>query len=255
MLKRAGNLVFIAVAGLIMLYCAAAQAGWMMVDKNGETTLLSHGKMKTTWTDGGLILDKKGNITFYSSSKKIYGSGTLEELCSGVKNMMDQVMKNIPPEQMAMMKEMMGKGRAEKAKFSIVEAGDGGKIAGMKTIKYQILRNGELYKESWIMRDEKLMKEYKTMIGLLTKFAGCTKTEFTPDSADNAPEYLKLLENGIEFKSVIHELGTTKTDSEVVEAITKDIPKSEFEAPAGYKKVGLMEVMGMQEGLMDRGVE
>ncbi len=255
MLKHAGKLVCIAAAGLIMLNCAAAQAGWMMVDKNGETTLLSNGKMKTTWTDGGLIVDKEGNITFYSSSKKIYGSGTLEELCSGVKNMVDQFMKNIPPEQMAMMKEMMGKEKASKAKITIVEAGDGGKVAGMKTTKYKILKNGELYKESWITREEKLMKEYKTMIDLLTKFEGCTKTEFTQDSVDNAPEYLELLENGIEFKSVIHELGTTNTESEVIEATIKDIPKSEFEAPAGYKKVGLMEVMGMQEGLMEMGGE
>ena len=67
--------------------------------------------------------------------------------------------------------------------------------------------------------------------------------EFSPE---NTPEYKKLLEAGIELKSVRHEPGISSDETNVVQLNEKTISESEFNPPLGYKKISFAEMVTTQ---------
>lgn len=235
--------VLMAVAVVFWLVIPA-DAGFVMVDQNGETTLISKGKIKNT--SEGFVWILNGNsdeMTFINHGQKTYSHGKTNEYCNSISSMFEQIMKGIPEEQ----RKMMAKTKeASKQDVSIIKSGDGGTVAGYKTVKYKVLVGGELFKEIWLSSDSSLMKEYKRLIPVLKKFDSCMNSMEMEFSPENTPEYKKLLEAGIELKSVRHEAGGSSDETNVVQLNEKTIPESEFNPPLGYKKISFAEMVTTQ---------
>jgi len=217
-----------------------ADAGFVMVDQNGETTLISNGRIKNTseaivWILSGI----SGEMMFINDEQKTYSHGTTDEYCNSLSAMFEQIMKGVPEEQ----RKMMAKDNdSSKKDVSIVKSGDGGTVAGYKTVKYKVLVGGELFKDIWLSSDSSLMKEYKPLIPLLKKINSCMNSMEMGFSPENTPEYQKLWEAGIELKSVKYEGGNSESETNVVQLNEKTIPESEFKTPLGYKKISFAEM-------------
>jgi len=221
-----------------------ADAGFVMVDQNGETMLISKGRIKNS--SEGIVWILNGisdEMIFIDDEQKTYSHGTTDEYCNSLSAMFEQIMKGVPEEQ----RMMMTKGKKPFGQdVSIVKSGDGGTIAGYKTVKYKVLVNGELFKEIWLTLDSSLMKEYKPLIPLLKKFNSCTNRMEMASSPENTPEYQKLWEAGFELKSVKYEGGNPEYETDVVKLEKKTIPESEFKTPLGYKKISFSEMATAQ---------
>jgi hypothetical protein len=223
-------------------------AGFVMVDKNGETTLISKGTIKNVSEGIVLILNgPRDEMIFINDGQKTYSHGKADEYCNSISAMFEQIMKGVPEEQRKMMEQMMAKGkRSSRQDVSIVESGDGGTIAGYKTVKYKVLVDGELFKEIWLSSDSSLMKEYIPIISVLKKFESCTHSMEMEPSPENTPEYQKFLETGIQLRSVRYESGSPGSETDVVQLEKKTIPESEFKVPSGYKQVSFDELLKTQ---------
>ncbi len=239
--------VLIGMAVVIWLVIPAV-AGVVMVDQNGDETLISTGRLKNTSEGMAWIVDGPRNqMIFINAAQKVYASGTPEEYCTSISAMFDRMMKGVPEEQRKMMEQMMNKGKdGAHQDVAVVRSGDGGSIAGYKTVKYRVLVDGEVYKEIWLASDAALMQEYKPLIPALKKFDACTAGMKMGPSPESTPEYQKLWEAGFELKSVSYDQGSPEPETDVVQLEKKAIPESEFRAPEGYRQVSFAELLQTQ---------
>ena len=238
---------FMAVALLLGL-AVTVEAGWIMQEKEGDQTLISKGRLKSSADNISWILDGPGNkVYFIDGHEKTYATGTVEDYCGATAALVEQTMKNLPAEQRKSMEQMMKKDNAEaRHTVSVMGAGDGGRVAGLKTVKYKVEVDGELYEEIWLATDSDLLNEFKSLKPLLRKFSTCASTfgtEFTPE---NAPEYLQLMERGVEVKSIAYTDGSPEPVTDVVKLEKKDLPEAEFSVPRDYRQVTFEEMLKSQ---------
>jgi len=233
---------------MVIFLVIPAVAGVVMVDQNGDETLISTGRLKNTSEGMIWILDGPRNqMIFINAEKKVYASGTPEEYCASISALVDRMMKGVPEEQRKMMQQMMNKGQdASPPDVAVVKSGGGGTIAGYKTVKYRVLVDGEVYKEIWLTSEASLMQEYKPLVPALKKLDACTAGLRMGPSPENTPEYQKLWEAGFELKSVSYEEGSPEPETDVVQLEKKAVPESEFRVPEGYKQVSFAELLQTQ---------
>ena len=106
--------------------------------------------------------------------------------------------------------------------------------------------DGELYEEIWLATDSDLLNQFKSLKPLLRKFSTCASTfgtEFTPE---NSPEYLQLMERGVEVKSIAYSDGSPEPVTDVVKLEKKDLPEAEFSVPRGYRQITFEEMLKSQ---------
>ena len=225
-----------------------ANAGWVILEQNGDKTLISNGRLKGTSEGFSSIFNgPKNEMIFIHDGQNIYWRGTVDEYCSGTAAMFEQVMEGMPEEQRQMMKQMMAKGsQTSEHKVAVVKDGEGETIAGLKTMKYNVLVDNELFEEVWLTSDASLMKEFKPLIPMLQKFNSCLGSMEMEFTLEKSPEYQKLWETGFQLRSVRHEFGNAETETDVVKLEKADIPDQEFKAPAGYQKRSFAEMMQSQ---------
>jgi hypothetical protein len=235
-------------AAVVFWLAIPANAGFVMVDQNGETTLISKGTIKNASEGIVFILNGPSDeMIFINDEQKTYSRGTTEEYCNSISATFEQMMKGVPEEQRKMMEQMMAQGKETSGQdVSIVKLGDGVTISGYKTVKYKVLVGGELFKEIWLTLDSSLMKEYKPLIPVLKKFDSCMNRMEMKSSPENTPEYQKLWEAGFELKGVRYDRGNPEPETDVVQLEKKTIQESEFKAPSGYKQVSFAELMKAQ---------
>lgn len=250
---------------LLIFSASPALAGWKAVDKEGNITLFSDGKFKHVSPEDGMISifdSAKGVITMVSEHERVYASGKPEDFCKGMKEMMDAAkeqmdaaMANIPPEQRAMMEEMMKQsmpaesaGPVAKPSVSIQKAGSGGKVAGWDTDKYKVMVDGNLYEEVWLVSDSTLKKDIeKVDFSIFQKFSSCTEDQYgRGQDPEDTPEYMELMKEGFQVKTVSHG-DVEHHSSDTVSLEKRDIPESEFKVPAGYRKVSITEIFSMEQ--------
>lgn len=238
---------FMAVALLLGL-AVTVEAGWIMQETEGDQTLISKGRLKSSADNISWILDGPGNtVYFIDGHEKTYATGTVEDYCGATAAMVEQTMKNLPAEQRKMLEQMMKKENEEaRHSVSVTAAGDGGMVAGLKTAKYKVEVDGELYEEIWLATDSDLLNEFKSLKPLLRKFSTCASTfgtEFTPE---NSPEYLQLMERGVEVKSIAYTDGSPEPVTDVVKLEKKDLPETEFSVPRAYRQITFGEMLKSQ---------
>jgi hypothetical protein len=125
-------------------------------------------------------------------------------------------------------------------------AGDGGIVAGLKTVKYGVEVDGELYEEIWLATDSDLLNEFKSLKPLLRKFSTWVSTFGTAFTPENAPEYLNLMEHGVEVKSIAYTDGSPGPVTDVVKLEKKDLPETEFSVPREYRRITFGEMLQSQ---------
>jgi len=238
---------FMAIA-LFLVVAVTVEAGWIMQEKESDQTLISKGRLKSSADNISWILDGPGNkVYFIDGHEKTYAAGSVEDYCSATTALIEQTMKNLPAEQRKSLEQMMEKDKEEgRHTVTVKGTGDGGIVAGLKTVKYKVEVDGELYEEIWLATDSDLLNEFKSLKPLLRKFSTCVSTfgtEFTPE---NAPEYLKLMEHGVEVKSIAYTDGSPEPVTDVVKLVKKDLPESEFSVPRDYRQVTFGEMLKSQ---------
>ena len=171
-------LTYFAVGVLLMGVVATVEAGWVMQEKEGDQTLISKGRLKSSADNISWILDGPGNkVYFIDGHRKTYASGTVEDYCGATATLVEQTMKNLPAEQRKSLEQMMKKDNEEaRHTVEVMGAGDGGNVAGLKTVKYKVEVDGELYEEIWLATDSDLLNEFKSLKPLLRKFSACAST-------------------------------------------------------------------------------
>ncbi len=236
------------VVGMLLYMVIAADAGWIMVEKNGDKTLISDGKLKgtsqkTSWIFNG----PKKEMIFTHDGQHIYWRGTVDDYCSGSGAMFEQMMQSMPEEQRKMIEQMMAKGsQSADHKVNVVKKGDGGTIAGLKTIRYNVMVDGELFEEVWLTTDASLLQAYKPLIPMLQKFDACLGTLGMGYAPEKSAEYQKLWEIGFQLKSVRYASGSPEIETDVVRMEKTEIPAQAFDVPAGYQQRSFAEMMQSQ---------
>ena len=241
-MNRNTRITTIFFAVFMMFAASAANAGWALVESNGDETVISKGMMKSVWENGSVIFDSsKEKIYFIDDRRKTLAEGTVDELCDGITGMMESMMASIPEEQRAMMKQMMGGAGGE---TSVVKTGPGEKIAGFDTTRYEVSHGGEPYETLWLTDDASLKKEFMGLMLMLMKFSSCTSdaSGMGAASPESSPEYLKLFESGMIVKSIEHGGAGEASYTSVISP--RDVPASAFKIPTDYKKVPLSAIWG-----------
>ena len=181
-------------------------AGIYTEESDGTKTYISNGKLKEMSKDGGMIMDSKsGEFIYFNPDKKNYTQGKISDFCEAMSKIMKQMMDAMPPEY----RQMMGMDKKqEPLKVKIVSEGDGGMIAGYKTVKYKVLANGKLDEEIWLAEDASLVKEFNSLVGMLSEFEKCnSKMEFGSPPVGLSLEYMNLMKKGLTVKSIQYEEG------------------------------------------------
>lgn len=243
-----GIVIYVVIIAAFFGIAVAVHAGWVIVERKGDTALVSNGRVRASSENMVSLIDgAKSEITFINDKDKTYFKGTVDDFCNAMSEMLEMMMKGLPPEQRKMMEQMMEE-KAQKPfpEVKAIKEGGGGTIAGFKTTKYKVMVNGELYEEIWFATDPSLMKEIKPLVPVLRKFSKCSGEMAMERGPETSPEYLKLMEKGWEVKKLSHGEGVPRTLNDVVKLEKKNIPDSEFTIPSGYRKVSFIEMMASQ---------
>jgi len=265
----------------LFIFSVTANADWVMEDNKGNTTYLGKGKIKSEYKNEEInishIIDtNKDLITMLDKNRKIYGSGTPEEYCNATrsfsKEMQEQALAGLPPEQRKMIKEQMKQlqqmsksnpmGDMHKPVVLIKKTGNNDEIAGHKTNKYTINVDDNKYQDIWIVSDISMNDEMKKL-GLYKFHLIEKRMEKCMDASEeemgmmadplDSPEYIKLTEKGFVMREIYYTGGFSgpggDEKTEVVRLEKKSISASEFKIPAGYKKVPVKDLLkSMMDG-------
>jgi hypothetical protein len=230
---------------IIFIQSEILSAGIYMIDPDGRKTYISNGKLKETDQEDGMIMDSHtNNFTYYNTEKMIYTSGKISDFCQAMKDILNQMLESMSPE----MKELFGVGQPQDPpKIKVISEGDGGMIAGYKTEKYKILTDDQVYEVVWLATDKSLVKEFESLVGMMTEFQKCSKTmDFGAPPVELSQEYINLMKKGLTLKSITYqdEDENISTNTESIEI--REISDSEFQVPAGYEKMSFSEFFGSQ---------
>lgn len=159
---------------------------------------------------------------------------------------MREQMKSLPPERQKMMEEMMAKmvpGSAQAPRTIYKKIGDGGKVEGWNTEKYEGLRDSAKVSEMWTAAPKSIgiqesdVKVLKDMAKFFQKFS------------KGMPDFIGNKENGLEgvpVKSIGYRDGKPHWESDLKSVKKEEAPSSLFEVPAGFTEKK-MEKMGKEE--------
>jgi hypothetical protein len=246
-----------------------AQAGWVITQRTydsdegtGAATIekvyLEDNVMKVVSNEVITIFDlNKELVSIISPAKKIYWSGNVagfkSEMKAGIKQVMDEQLKNVAPEQREMMKKMFegmiaaiddpSKSTENKPKnytLEINKTKENGRIAGYSAVKYQIKVNGEIKEEAWLSESSRAHDEFD-INKFYNLFKDFTAQAGTTEFYQTNEKYLEFSRLGFPLKSVNY-YGGYETISEVTQLDKQKLEPSVFEIPAGYKKVNLIEI-------------
>ena len=230
---------------LILIFSNNLIAGIYTEEVDGGKTYISNGKLKEVDEEGGMILDSKtSEIIYYNPENKTFAQSKISDFCKSMAEVMNQMMEALPPE----FKELFGMDQEQKpAKVEIVSEGDGGIIAGYKTVKYKVLADGELHETMWLAMDASLVKEFQSLTGILSGFTKCSNMiKFGAPPVEMSSEYIKIMQKGLTLKSIQYEMDEENEVVNTVKVEIKDIPDSEFQVPEGYNKIPMTDYMGSQ---------
>ena len=252
---RYGKILYAFVAAIFMLgaVTAPALAGWVEEDRETGTVYISGPLIKSVPPrSGGMwsVMDlEKGTITMVNTQGRTYTVIYPEKFCAEMKSMMGGMMQGLPPEQRAMMEQMMNApGAAPAPKVNVQRKGPGGKVAGYHTIKYSVRVNGRPYKDIWLAPGAPIMNDMRQYIKKSTEMSAqmeaCTK--MAPGmgggpAPEASPEYLSLASKGWPMKETDKRSG--KVEKEVIKLERSSIAASTFRVPAGFRKVSMREMM------------
>lgn len=219
-------------------------------DGPAHTTLVQDGKLRTSGGRNNSMILKEGVIYIVNDEQKSYREMTQAQMqqMAGQANaamaQMQERMKNMSPEQRAMMEKMMGDkmpgGMGAPGTADTWESKDTGKsdsAEGRKCRVWNLSRNGKLFEELCVVPYSSLPGKEdfeKTFKQMADAFAEMTKSMPDADSAVKA----RMAVDGYPVRTRPYDANGKLRGSERVltKWVEESLPASTFEVPKGYKK-------------------
>ena len=180
-------------------------------------------------------------------ASETFTKGSADDFCNAIISIREEANKQMPPDQLKMMEDMIADNKAKPAPNVTVSKESGGGLLGYQTEKYSITVDGELFEEKWITTDQALISiidTYRRTLELTYKTVKCSLPDesFLKISTEYSSEYMKVEMSGVELKSVSYEYGS-KTQTEVLSIEKEDISPSEFEVPENYSEISFEDFL------------
>jgi hypothetical protein len=220
-----------------------------------QTILIQDGKLHSSSGHGAFIIDG-GNIIIVDDKKREYREMTKEDMKkladqagAAMKRMQEQ-MKNLKPEQRAMMEKMMADkipggmgaagGSGKPDTWEAKDLGKSDKVEGRACQLWNMSRNGALYEELCVVPygslpgKENLEKVFKDMAAT---FADVGKNL---SSFNNTAQAFAQV-NGYPVRSRMYDAdGKFRgTETVLMKWVEESVPAATFSPPAGYQKVAM----------------
>lgn len=256
-MKNCFKYIFTIILFLFIGYKSHSQ-GWIITESDNSITLIREGWVKSISNDeeGGstsIFNPEKGVFIMIDEANETFAKGSGDDFCNAIISMREEMNKQMPPEQLKMMEDMIADNKAKPAPKVTVSKENGGEIAGYQTEKYSIIADGELFEEKWITNDQALksiIDIYKGTQELTYKTVKCSVLDesFLEISTEYSNEYMKVELSGVELKSVSYEYGS-ETLTEVLSIEKEDISPSEFEVPENYSEISFEDFLMAMSGM------
>ena len=171
---------------------------------------------------------------------------------SEIRAMMQEQLKNMPPERRQMVERLMkskmsGMGGApQPAKTEYTKVASGQEINQWTCDKYEGIREGQKRREVWTaapdqlgleMSDFNVMQQMAEFIKGFSQFGREAPFRVGSEAAKQEGDY-----SGVPVRQIYYQGGRPTSKSEIKEVRREDFDASLFELPAGYKKQKMMEM-------------
>lgn len=257
---------------LLMTFCTTSLQAGEIIEivikdfKNSAATeetmqfLLSDGFMKMSSdknTDMIFNYDEQ-NMSIISHEDKSYmilDKNTGSSIKNEMEKMMEEALANVPPEQRAMMENMMKQRMSQmlgsqetkiempKTDFRATNRND--TINGYDCVYYEVLKNDQKESEycvaSWSELDasDNIKNSFTNMAKFMESFLEQIR-KMSPVQVDSNPFSIMEEMNGFPVLTRQYSKGKISEETTLSSIIEKDIPDSVFQMPEGYKKQSLM---------------
>jgi len=174
-------------------------------------------------------------ITLVNNENKVYIHLTIDEHLKSFKAMMQQTKE----------------GEETDKNLTLEKSDESMKIAGYNTTKYTIFENGKLATEYWVSSEPGFNDEinFEKMAKLMNDVKNISQTVGGSASISDKEYQIfrEIYQNGYPLKTIYHtEDGSPAVIEEILSVKSKGLPASEFEPPAGYKKITYQDILNQQ---------
>jgi hypothetical protein len=196
--------------------------------------------------------------TYSSTQAKDYYQYYVEYALK-MKNAMQQQLAELLPDKRAQAEEMMKRQGIElpgsnpiPVKITLKKTDDTDNIAGYKSVKYEVYRNGKLNEEIWTSNEvgfeaEVEMRKMSVYLCELRKIED-SLGESSSVSKESEKAYIEIFGSGFPMRTVDYPVSGNSIIEETVKVSRKQIDTSEFRPPAGYTKVPLEDMLQLGSG-------
>jgi len=236
---------------LVLIIAGVLNAGWIIKFKEEEqgeksettVTYISKGKMVFESKENVIILDYKNEIIrMIDHEEKSYIETTVDEfinMYSGMKKEMEEMMKEMPPQQREMMEKMM------KPKININKTSKTEKILGYNTFVYEVKVETHTPMGTMKTRSEEYIAPSADFIFSEISKEDIEKISKKFEKIMAGSEFFNIvgkIEKGFILKWISYDEGDKITSKGEAISINKgEIPPSLLKIPKGYKKEEILE--------------
>jgi hypothetical protein len=227
-----------------------------VADGPPQTVLVQDSKIRASHGKDNALIIKGTTITILDAGKKTYTEMDKEQMkkmasqANAAMTQMQEKLKNMPPEQRAMMEKMMGSqmpGGMNAGKPDVYDAKNTGKtetVEGRKCTVWTLTRNGKLFEELCVVPFSSLPgkgdfeKSFKELADAFAEFSkGMPGVENQVQVRSNV--------NGYPVRSRSYDANGKLRDTETVltKWVEEIVPAAQFDVPAGYKKKELPQLV------------
>lgn len=197
------------------------------------------------------IIDHKAKVYREMTKADI---GRLGGRASEIRAMMQEQLKNMPPERRQMVEKMMKSkmsgmgGAAQPAKTEYTKVASGQEINQWTCDKYEEIREGQKRREVWTAApdqlgletsDFKVMQQMAEFIKGFSQFGREAPFRVGSEAAQQEGDY-----SGVPVRQIFYQDGRPSSKTEIKEVRREDFDASLFELPEGYKKQEMIEMPG-----------
>jgi hypothetical protein len=220
-----------------------------VADGPAQTVLVQDGKIRASSGRDNAVIIKGSTITILDDGRKSYTEMDKEQIkkmaaqASAAMTQLQDKLKNMSPDQRAMMEKMMGDqipGGMPSGKPDVYESKDTGKtdaVEGRKCAVWHILRNGKLLEEVCVVPfaslpgKENFEKSFKELADAFAEFSkGMPGVQNQVQVRANVNGY------PVRTRSFDATGKLRGTETVMTKWVEESVPAASFEVPAGYKK-------------------
>jgi len=216
-------------------------------DESGQFSIIYY-------LDTGDIVQVDNISRTYSSTKAEDYFAYYNKYALKMKAAMQQQLSELPPDQRERAETRMKQQGIEvpgsdngPLNITIKKTGNEKKIAGYKSLKYEISRSGKVDEEVWISSDERIEAELD-MKKMSDYFLELKKIEDSLGgnisfNGESDKAYEQVYSSGFPMKTIDYSNPGKPIIEETVKVSKKNIDNGEFNAPMGYRKVPLEQML------------